>query len=319
MKFYFAPMEGITVHVYRNMYRKYFDEIDRYFTPFISGNRKASMKSRELRDVLAENNPDINIIPQILTNDVEEFVNTARRIQSLGYDEVNLNLGCPSGTVSSKGRGSGFLAETERLDEFLDGIYSKLSDMKISIKTRLGKNDVEEFDEILNIYSKYPLSELIIHPRIQKEFYSGNVHLDQFEKALDKFDYPVCYNGDIFTVQDYINITQKYPQIDRVMIGRGLLTNPFLIKQINGSDEKLTGQFVREFYRGLYEGYCKLIPSEKDRMFKMKELWAYQVKAFVDEGKYGKEVFKAKSRDEFLCAMDRMVNNCEIKEDLRYY
>ncbi len=312
MKFYFAPMEGITVYVYRNMYRKYFDEIDKYFTPFISGNRKASMKSRELRDVLPENNPDINVVPQILTNDAQEFINTARRIQSLGYDEVNLNLGCPSGTVSSKGRGSGFLAQPKRLDEFLYRIYDELNDMKISIKTRIGKNSEQEYDELLDIYSKYPISELIVHPRIQKEFYSGSVHLDEFAKTYTKVKCPVCYNGDIFTAQDMENVMARFGQTDRVMIGRGLITNPFLIRNINGSDG-LTGQFVKEFYRGLYEEYRKVITADKDILFKMKELWAYQAKAFLDDENYAREVFKSKSRDEFFCAMDQMVNNCEIK------
>ena len=164
MKFYLAPMEGITGFVYRNSYEKFFHNIDKYFTPFIVPTSSKSFKTKELRDILPENNKGMYIVPQILTNDSEGFINTAEKLQQLGYNEINLNLGCPSGTVVSKGRGSGFLAKRDELDKFLDEIYIK-DDIEISVKTRIGRDEPEEFYELIKIYNNYPINELIIHPR----------------------------------------------------------------------------------------------------------------------------------------------------------
>ena len=235
MKYYLAPMEGITGFIYRNAYEKYFGKIDKYFTPFIVPTNSKSFKTRELRDVLPENNKVNNIIPQILTNDAEGFVFTARKLQQLGYNEINLNLGCPAGTVVSKGRGSGFLAEREKLDSFLEEIY-KIDDMKISIKTRIGKESPEEFYELIKIYNKYPLEELIIHPRTRKDFYGNTPNLEVFKDAIALSKSPVCYNGDIFTKVDNEKIIKAFPEIDKVMIGRGILANPGLMNEINGGN-----------------------------------------------------------------------------------
>lgn len=314
MKFYFAPMEGITGYVYRNLYHSYFHNIDKYFTPFIVGNKKAGMKARELKDVLPENNIGIPIVPQILTNNAEEFINTAKRIRQLGYNEINLNLGCPSGTVVSKGRGAGFLAHPDELDVFLEEIFHALDDMKISVKTRLGKDNTEEFDHLLDIYSSYPLHELIVHPRIQKELYSGNPHLPEFEKALEKCNFPVCYNGDIFTVKDYENLTEKFPQTDRIMLGRGLLANPFLIEEIQGR-EGISAAFVREFFERLYDGYREVLSGDKDVLFKMKELWSYQIWMFDDNGKYVKAIRKAQNKAEYMCAVQMLLENCPVRKN----
>lgn len=320
-------MEGITGHVYRNLYRSCFHNIDKYFTPFIVGNRKAGMKARELKDVLPENNPDITIVPQILTADAVEFINTAKRLASLGYDEVNLNLGCPSGTVVSKGRGAGFLAFPDKLDAFFSEIFAK-TDMKISVKTRLGKDDVAEFDGLLDIFCKYPLEELIVHPRIRNELYSGHPHLDVFSRAVHKCPFPVCYNGDIFRMEDYCRIRERFPDVSRIMIGRGILANPFLAEQIRVSEEDaadtagastaelpgLTVEFAEEFLGRLYEGYRKELSGDKDVLFKMKELWSYFIWMFDDDGKHIKEIRKAKNKTEYDMAVRSLLRNCKIVE-----
>lgn len=323
---YFAPMEGITGHIYRNLYQSYFHNIDKYFTPFIVGNRKAGMKARELKDVLPENNPDITIVPQILTADAVEFINTAKRLKVLGYDEVNLNLGCPSGTVVSKGRGSGFLAFPDKLDAFLEEIFEK-TDMKISVKTRLGKDDVSEFDELFSIYCKYPLAELIIHPRIQRELYSGHPHLDIFSKAAKNTPFPICYNGDIFRVEDYRQITNCFPEVSRVMIGRGILANPFLVEQIRAAEKSTakkekcaadapeqTKEFLREFLDRLYDGYRQELSGDKDVLFKLKELWNYQIWMFDDDGKHIKAIRKAKNKTEYDMAVRVLFRECDLLE-----
>lgn len=311
MKFYFAPMEGITGFVYRNLYQSYFHNIDKYFTPFIVGNKKASMRARELRDVLPENNPDITIVPQILTCDVEEFVSTVGRLKTLGFNEVNLNLGCPSGTVVSKGRGAGFLAKPKELKEFLSRIFEE-TDVEISLKTRLGMEFVSEFDELLDIYRSFPLKELIIHPRVRKELYSGTPHYEEFEKAYETCSFPVCYNGDIFTVSDYQKLTDKFPKLDRVMLGRGILANPFLVDRINGVGREITGEFIEEFTGRLFEEYRRELSGDRDVLFKMKELWSYQIWMFEDEGRYIKEIRKAKNKTEYDVAVRNLIRNSPI-------
>ena len=214
MKYYLAPMEGITGFIYRNTYKKFFDNIDKYFTPFIVPTSSKSFKTKELRDILPENNKGMNIVPQILTNDSDGFITTARKLQQLGYSEINLNLGCPSGTVVSKNRGSGFLAKREELDKFLDEIY-KIDDMKISI----GKDSSEEFYELIKIYNKYPLEELIIHPRTREDFYGNKPNLEVFKDALTLSNSPVCYNGDIFTLDDYNKLSKEFPELNTIMLG----------------------------------------------------------------------------------------------------
>ena len=253
MKYYLAPMEGITGHVYRNSYEKFFHNIDKYFTPFIVPTSSKSFKTKELRDVLPENNKGMNIVPQILTNDSEGFINTAIKLQQLGYNEVNLNLGCPSGTVVSKGRGSGFLAKREELDIFLEDIYKK-DDIKISIKTRIGKDSPEEFYELIKIFNKYPIEELIIHPRTRQDFYGNKPNLEVFKDAINLSTNPICYNGDIFTSDDYKNFTKSFPEVNELMLGRGVLANPGLISEIN-NNTVLDKEVLKEFHDDILFNY----------------------------------------------------------------
>lgn len=310
MEYYLAPMEGITGHVYRNAYEKYFHNIDRYFTPFIVPNESRSLKTKELRDVLPENNKDMEIVPQILTNDANGFAVTAKKLQELGYDEINLNLGCPAGTVVSKNRGSGFLAKREELDRFLDEIY-KINDMKISIKTRIGKESPDEFYELIKIYNKYPLEELIIHPRTREDFYGNKPNLGVFKDALSLSKSKVCYNGDIFTVEDYNRFVEAFPEVERVMLGRGILANPGLIGEIKDGtyvDKKI----LKAFHDEIFNNYKEILREDKNAMYRMKELWGYMIYIFSDNKKYAKKIKKAQKAADYLYAVDSLFAEQEI-------
>lgn len=310
MKYYLAPMEGITGFIYRNAYEKFFHNIDKYFTPFIVGNKSKSLKTKELRDVLPENNKCMNIVPQILTNDSEDFIITSKRLQQLGYNEVNLNLGCPSGTVVSKNRGSGFLALRDELDKFLEEIFT-LENMKISIKTRIGKDNPEEFYELIKIYNKYPLEELIIHPRTRNDFYGNKPNLDVFKDALSLSKAEVCYNGDIFTVDNYNNLVNKFPKVRKIMLGRGILANPGLIGEIKDGtfiDKKV----LREFHDEILNNYIELFKEEKNAIFRMKELWGYMIYIFSDNKKYAKKIKKAQKLKEYNEAVSSLFQEQEI-------
>ena len=274
MKFYYAPMESITIYLYRNIYEQLFGEIDKYYTPFIMPNGKRTFKTREFQDVLPEHNEGLHIVPQILTKSSEDFIRTAKELKELGYDEVNLNLGCPSRTVVAKQKGSGFLREPEVLDDFLTEIFEAL-DMKISIKTRIGLRDTEEFEEILSIYNRHPVYELTIHPRLQQEFYKGKPHLDA------------------------------------VMIGRGLLRNPALVREIKYG-QKLTKRELLKMHDTLYEAYQGYLSGDKNVLYKMKEFWNNAAVMFTNHEKYAKKIRKVQTLKNYEQAVNALFNDQEL-------
>lgn len=310
MKYYFAPMHGITGYIYRNSYEKVFHNIDKYFTPFIVPNRSRSLKTKELIDVFPENNKGLNIIPQILANQSKGFILTARKLQQLGYNEVNLNLGCPSGTVVSKGKGSGFLAHREELDRFLDEIF-KINDIKISVKTRLGKDSPDEFYELIKIYNKYPMEELIIHPRTQRDFYGNKPNLEVFKDGLALSTNPICYNGDIFTVDDYNKLLKTFPKIDKMMIGRGILANPALVDEIK-SNMNTNKESLKQFHDEILHNYIDIFKEDNNALFRMKELWGYMIYIFSNNKSYITKIKKTQNLNEYNEAVLELFTEQEL-------
>lgn len=310
MEFYFAPMEGITGYIYRNAYHTFFQDIDKYYSPFIVPSTSGDFKSRDLNDILPENNLDLTLIPQLLTNQAKDFIKTSKKLKELGYHELNLNLGCPSGTVVSKNRGSGFLAKKVELEVFLDEIFSA-SVTKISIKTRIGKDQPEEFYELIDIFNKYPVEELIIHPRVQKDFYNNQPNLNIFKAALRLSKNPVCYNGDIFTVEAYKKFTQDFPGVDKIMLGRGLISNPGLINEIK-DNRKLDKKLLKEFHDKIFEDYRTILCGDRNVLFKMKEIWVYMIKLFPDHDKYAKRIKKSERLYDYEEAVSSLFTTREI-------
>ena len=301
MQFYMAPMEGLTGYIFRNAYHKYFGDVDKYFTPFISG---AGLSHRELNDVLPEHNEGLNVIPQILTNKSEDFIGIAKLLEDFGYTTVNLNLGCPSGTVVAKGRGAGFLAHVEALNSFLAEIFEKCP-LKISVKTRLGLEDAGEWECLQEIYNKYPIEELIIHPRVQKDLYRNPVKFEVFEQALVNSKIPVCYNGDIHSKADYENFTEKFPQIDTVMLGRGIFKNPGLVGEISGK-EHVRADKIQAFHDDILVGYEEIMSGDRNTLFKMKEIWSYLGEFFEGSEKQLKKIKKANRVAEYRAAVNEL-------------
>lgn len=313
MKYYFAPMEGLTGYIYRNAHKAFFGKFDKYFSPFIMTSQKESFKTRELNDILPENNQGITLIPQLLTNNAVDFVHTASKIKDMRYSEINLNLGCPSGTVVSKGKGAGFLAKKEELDAFLEEIFSHC-DLKISIKTRIGKDQPEEFYDLIQIFNKYPVEELIIHPRVQKDFYKNKPNLEVFRDALEMSKNPICYNGDIFTAEDYMKFTTDFPEINNIMLGRGILVNPGLIGSIE-DNIKLEKHILKEFHDRLYADYKRVLFGDMNVLFKMKAIWLYMITLFSNNEKYAKKIKKASRLYEYEDAVSSIFREQEILED----
>lgn len=313
MNFYLAPMEGSTGYIYRNAHNAFFNNIDKYFSPFIIANQSESFKTRELNDILPKNNQGLVLIPQLLTNHAKDFIHTSKKIKLLGYNEINLNLGCPSGTVVSKNRGAGFLSKREELDVFLEEIFSQ-SITKISVKTRLGKDQPEEFYDLIEIFNKYPIEELIIHPRIQKDFYKNKPNLKIFKEALIMSKNPICYNGDIFTAKDYKQFSADFPSVGTLMIGRGLLANPGLISDIK-SNIKLEKKLLKDFHDKVYNDYQEILFGERNVLFKMKELWFYMISVFSNNAKYAKRIKKSERLYDYDEAVTSLFREQEILEN----
>ncbi|MDF2800859.1 MAG: tRNA-dihydrouridine synthase [Anaerocolumna sp.] len=310
MKFYYAPLEGVTGYIYRNAYHKFFSPADKYFAPFIVANLQDGFKTRDIQDILPDNNASIKLIPQLLSNNADYFIHTSKRIKEFGYEEINLNLGCPSGTVVAKYKGSGFLAKPKELDDFLDKIYSAgITD--ISVKTRLGKEDPEEFYHLIEIYNKYPLKELIIHPRIQKDFYKNTPRLEVFNDALELSKNPVCYNGDINKLEDYESLKQRFPSVDTIMIGRGLIRDPFLIEELKGKKE-LSKETLKEFHDTVYMSYRQVISGDRNVLFKMKEIWIFMIDMFTDNTKYLKKIKKSENAHDYEEAINSLFRDREL-------
>lgn len=313
MRFYAAPMEGITGYVFRNAHHRYYPGIDRYVTPFISPNQNRGFGPRERRDILPEHNEGLTVIPQILTSCAEDFIKAALELKKLGYGEVNLNLGCPSRTVVTKGRGAGFLAEPVKLERFLDEIFEKL-DMRISVKTRIGINGPDEWEALMKLYNKFPIEVLIIHPRSQQDYYKNHADWKIFDDALKESKNPVCYNGDIFTVSDYDKLKASFPTLQTAMIGRGLAANPQLAERIRAATPPDPDR-LRAFHDEIYRGYQEYMSGERDVLFRMKELWFYLSWMFTNQERYMKKIRKSQRAKEYEAAVESLFREQKLAED----
>lgn len=310
MRYDMAPMEGITTYIYRNAHAHHFGGVERYYTPFLSPHKDKTLNHKELQDILPEHNKEICVIPQVLTASAEDFLKTVRVLDELGYTQVNLNCGCPSATVTSKHKGAGILEDTVRLNSFLEEIFDK-SPLPISIKTRIGMRSADEWEEILAVYRNFPIAELIIHPRVRQDFYSNIPDWEAFSMALEMLPCPVCYNGDIFTIEDGTRLMQSFPALQACMLGRGLITDPALAKELAGG-KRLDKTRLRAFHDEVYEGYQKTQSGEKNVLYRMKELWSYMSQIFTQSDKYRKKIQKAERLAVYESAVNSLFREQEI-------
>lgn len=310
MQYYFAPMEGVTSAVYRRTHHEYFPGIDKYFMPFITPTAQPRLTPRQKRDVAPEANAGVPAVPQLLTRNAADFIWAADTLAGLGYGEVNLNLGCPSGTVTAKGKGAGFLADPDALDRFFDAVFSACT-VKISVKTRLGVHDPAEFDRILEVYGRYPIAELTIHPRVRQDFYKGRVREDCFAAALPRYAMPVCYNGDVVSERDAQAVAGRYPAVGAVMLGRGLIADPSLVTRLRGGP-RADKRTLEAFHNALYERFSESFGDRRIAMLRMKEIWFYHLNLFADSERHGKQLRKARSPQEFEAAAAAVFRDLDL-------
>ena len=292
MQFYFAPMEGLTDSIYRRLHHKYFPGVDRYYMPFLSPTIHRTLTHREDRELPMADSVNFAAIPQVLTKVPEDFLWAAQVCRDRGYEEVNLNVGCPSGTVVAKGKGSGMLRNPEELDNFLDAVFAA-SPLPISVKTRLGVESVDEFPALLEVFNRYPIKELTIHPRVRKEFYAGSVHMDCFDYAAAHSANPLCYNGDILTLSQVEALQTKHPQLEAVMIGRGLIADPGMLS--GGTDVQALEGFMNE----LMAVYEVEFGGARNAIFRLKENWGFLHDRFEGSEKLWKRLRKTTDVVEF--------------------
>ncbi|NCB63933.1 MAG: tRNA-dihydrouridine synthase family protein [Clostridia bacterium] len=306
-------MEGVTGYLFRNTFHRFFSGADKYFTPFLSPTQNRVFTRRELQEVLPEHNEGLNVVPQLLTKNAGDFLWAAGELKAMGYREVNLNLGCPSGTVASKGKGSGFLAAPGLLELFLDEVFAH-ADVLVSVKTRLGKYGPEEFEALLELFNRYPIAELTIHPRVQKDFYKHPVRMEGFEKALPNCRNPVCYNGDLATRADCARFASRFPSVGAVMIGRGLIANPGLLSQARGGPGA-DRETLRAFADALYGAYRQAFGSDRNAMIRMKEVWFYLIHLFADGGDHAKRLRKTAEPSEYELLVTQIFRELPLLED----
>lgn len=292
-----SPLQGFTDFRFRNAVNKYFGGIDTYYAPYIRLNGKLSIKSSYQRDLLPENNTVQEIIPQIITNDADEFLFVAKYVQELGYKELNWNLGCPYPMVTKCGMGSGLISNTEKIEQILNKVKNE-SDIIVSMKMRLGYDTTEEILAVLPILEKYTVKNVAIHARLGKQLYKGGVHLDAFQACVDQSKIKLYYNGDITTVTKFKEMQARFPTIDHWMIGRGLIADPFLPSMIkNDSLEypKNKMELFSDFHDTLYAGYSESLSGSTHILLKMHHLWEYFSVIFLNPNKVAKNIRKAKS------------------------
>ena len=319
MKISFAPLEGITIYCYRNVHYKLFPEgIDKYYTPFISIYKHQAIKKRDLREITPENNTGLEdkIVPQIMTAKADEIIWGFEELYKKGYREINLNMGCPVATVVSKHKGSGMLENPGHLVEIFDEVFDSdiASKVDFSVKTRIGLNNPDEFKDILPVLNRYPFSNVIIHPRVRKEMYKGKTHIDVFRWAYENSTNPVSYNGDINSADDFNRIKEEFPKIKEIMIGRGLVSNPGLVREIV-TGKSVIGNELKMLAEAMEKSYKSEIPGEIQIMHKMKELWFYMGKSFITKDGSDPEalihkILVSRNLSEYRNAIRELYRNC---------
>lgn len=306
-----SPLQGFTDFRFRNAQQKYFGGIDTFYAPYIRLNGKFKIKSSYERDLLPENNTTLTVIPQVITNDAEEFLFVAKYVQSLGYKELNWNLGCPYPMVTKSGMGSGLICNPTRIDEILHRAHNE-TNILVSMKMRMGYENSEEILHTFPILDKYPLKNVAIHARIGKQLYKGGVDLDAFQKCIDVAKHQLYYNGDITTLAGFKAMKERFPSITHFMIGRGLIADPFLPQMIKDNTTeypKDRWKIFGEFHDEIYQQYDAALSGPTPIKMKMLGFWEYFSQSFSDPRKTYKKIKKATNPKKYQAAVKDILDS----------
>lgn len=305
-----SPLQGFTDFRFRNAFHHYFGGIDTFYAPYIRLNGKLKIKQSYQNDLLPENNTTLEVIPQVITNDADEFIFVAKYVQSLGYKELNWNLGCPYPMVTKSGMGSGLICNPSRINEVLHKAHNE-TDILVSMKMRMGYEKAEEILETFPILDQYPLKNIAIHARIGKQLYKGPVNLEAFEKCITSTKHKLYYNGDITSVATFKKIAERFPSIDHFMIGRGLIADPFLPSMIKNDSldyPKNRWTIFSEFHNTIYEQYDAYLSGPTPIKMKMLGFWEYFSQSTSNPQKTYKAIKKADNPLKYRKAVDQILN-----------
>lgn len=318
MEYLFAPMEGVTGRIYRRVHARFYSGVRRYYAPFFSPSGDHRFPLRGLTELLPEENAGVALVPQLLTNRAEDFIWAAASLMDRGYTEIDLNLGCPSGTVTAKGKGAGFLRQPAELEAFLEAVFSApaLNGLAVSLKTRIGFSEEGEFEALLRIYRRFPLARLIVHPRLRSDFYAGPVHPEAFAAALEGSPFPVVWNGDVFSPADLQALKTRFPAADTVMLGRGLAADPALAERLE-TGRGDSRERLHAFHEALSGEYRAVLYGDTALCHRMKELWSYLILRFEGGEKHYKRLTKAKSWTEFHLASEAVFAELPLLDGAR--
>ena len=308
----FAPLDGITRHVFRRVWARRFGGADRIFVPFFSPTHHRTVTPRDMREITRRGVEDLPLVPQVMTRLAPDFLWAAEVLGDMGYTEVNLNLGCPSGTVTAKGKGSGFLARPEELDAFFDQVFSQVR-LPVSVKTRLGYQSPEEFPRLLEIFNRYPIACLTVHARVRPEKYKGPLHLDVFAAALRESKNPVCYNGDLNTVDGARQLESRFPALGAAMIGRGAVADPALFRKLRGG-AAATRQELQGFTQELYQAYQDFYGQPGTAAQRMREVWFYLIHLFADADRLNRPMRRFRTPGEYEAAEAAIFRELELRD-----
>lgn len=305
-----APIRGITDCHFRSIFHAHFPGFDSALAPFINPQRCSNFHVKQLKDLLPEANTTLAVTPQLLHTNAEDFLFLAHRLQELGYQEINWNLGCPAPMVTKKKRGSGLLPYPDAILSFLDPVMEKLP-IKLSIKTRLGLESPDELFHLLPLLDQYPLSEIIIHGRLGSQLYRGTTDRESFARCLGRTSHSIVYNGDITTKENFEELQQQFPQINRWMIGRGVLCNPFLAEAIKGKEPGDSVRRLRGFHEELLSCYAELLSGQSHLLGRMKQLWVYLSVFFPPAQKTWKKIKKTKTKKQYLQVTEEIFSSSQ--------
>jgi len=306
-----APIQGVTDYHFRNTFQKFFGGVDVFYSPFLRLDKDMQLKKSKVKDVLPENNEGVNLVPQILTNNADEFIHLSKYLYDLGYKNLNWNLGCPFAMVINRELGSGLLPHFNKINDLLEKVIPVIPS-KVSVKMRIGLENDDDIFKILPILNNYPISEIIIHPRTGKQMYKGEVNTDAFEKCLDLTKHKISYNGDINTLEDFQNLKSRFGNINSWMIGRGLVSNPFLaekIKQTNNDSQENKMLRFKEFHDALAQEYLFRLEGSSHFLNKMRVFWEYFSLSFSNSHKVYKRVKKATTIEKYNIAIEQNLSN----------
>lgn len=312
-----SPLQGFTDFHFRNAFQQFFSGIDYFYAPYIRFNGKMLIKPIYERDLMLKNNTALEVIPQVMTCSAEEFIFAANYVRSLGYKELNWNLGCPYPMVTNKGMGSGLIKDPDKIDRILDIVHSQ-TDIIVSMKMRMGYEHCREILDVFPILQKYPIKNIGIHARIGAQLYNGGVDLEGFQRCIDHCDQKIYFNGDITSVAVFQELAERFPSIDHWMIGRGLIADPFLPGMIKDQthdypDNKL--ELFSKYHDTLFMAAEQKLTGEKAVIRKMLSYWEYFASLFSNPTKIIKKIKKAKTYEVY----DRAVNEVLERENHMEY